>query len=301
MLARRETLRAIFSQVWARYSRLPPLVGICEITPHAVRDTEFLARVVRREFDDRAPQCAVMYAVPYLTRESGGERRNMAAFAVFPDYHAFMARLGDDYCAALRERFPDNRFAAFCDHSPLCEVDCAVASGLGSCGRNNLLITEAYGSYVFIGAVVCDVECGDGRIPEKPGRVDPAPTGTYHPSCTDCGMCIRACPTGALHPDFDAGKCLSAITQSRHPPPEKLSLIAQCGSVWGCDECQDCCPCNAPERLTYSDVEYFMSERIPYLDVGTLAAMDEVRFESRAYGWRGREVVGRNASLPPTP
>ena len=283
-----ETALEIFSQLWAKYSHLPPLAGVCAISGPAIRDGAFFAKVAAGSFGGRAPGTAIMYAVPYLTAPDAVERRNIARFAVFPDYHRFMAQLGAGFCGALRARFPGSRFAAFCDRSPLCEADCAAAAGLGMRGRNNLLITGRYGTFVFIGEVICDLQSVD---------VQNNAAG-LHPACEACGMCVAACPTGALDAGrLNAGACLSALTQAKRVTPEQRERIARGGSVWGCDICQDCCPCNDPGKLTYTDIECFLSERVAWLGPETLAAMDDAEFAARAYAWRGRDVVARNAEI----
>jgi epoxyqueuosine reductase len=107
----------------------------------------------------------------------------------------------------------------------------AARSGVGFYGKNTLLITRRFGSWVVLGTLVTDVEI--------------EPTPQLDLDCGSCRLCIDACPTGALDEPgtLDAGKCLSYWTQAPAPIPEPYR--AELGDqVYGCDICQDVCPWN---------------------------------------------------------
>jgi epoxyqueuosine reductase len=107
----------------------------------------------------------------------------------------------------------------------------AARSGVGFYGKNTMLITRRYGSWVVLGTLVTDAE------------VEPTPPLTL--DCGSCTLCIEACPTGALDDPgvVDSTKCLSYWTQSPDAIPEEYrpELDVQ---VYGCDICQDVCPWN---------------------------------------------------------
>ncbi len=107
----------------------------------------------------------------------------------------------------------------------------AARSGVGFYGKNTMLITRRYGSWVVLGTLVTDV------LVEATPRLQL--------DCGTCTLCIDACPTGALDEPgtLDATKCLSYWTQSSSAMPEEYrsELGAQ---VYGCDICQDVCPWN---------------------------------------------------------
>jgi epoxyqueuosine reductase len=107
----------------------------------------------------------------------------------------------------------------------------AARSGVGFYGKNTLLITRRFGSWVVLGTLVTDRELET----TPPLALD----------CGSCTLCIEACPTGALDEPgtLDATKCLSYWTQSAHDPPDayREALDSQ---VYGCDICQDVCPWN---------------------------------------------------------
>jgi epoxyqueuosine reductase len=109
--------------------------------------------------------------------------------------------------------------------------EAAARSGVGFYGKNTLLITRRFGSWVVLGTLVTDVEL--------------EPTPPLGADCGSCTLCIDACPTGALDEPgtLDSTKCLSYWTQSGQPFPDayRAPLGAQ---VYGCDICQDICPWN---------------------------------------------------------
>jgi epoxyqueuosine reductase len=109
--------------------------------------------------------------------------------------------------------------------------EAAARSGVGFYGKNTMLITRRFGSWVVLGTLVTQAEL--------------EPTPPLDLDCGSCTLCIEACPTGALDDPgvVDANRCLSYWTQSGGsiPEPYREELGAR---VYGCDICQDVCPWN---------------------------------------------------------
>jgi epoxyqueuosine reductase len=107
----------------------------------------------------------------------------------------------------------------------------AARAGVGFYGKNTLLITRRFGSWVVLGTLVTDVDI-EARTP-------------LELDCGSCTLCIDACPTGALDEPgvLDSTRCLSYWSQAPGPIPEEYR--AELGTqVYGCDICQDVCPWN---------------------------------------------------------
>ncbi|MBD0317691.1 MAG: tRNA epoxyqueuosine(34) reductase QueG, partial [Thermoleophilia bacterium] len=123
------------------------------------------------------------------------------------------------------------RYRVLVDANQHVDREGAARAGVGFYGKNTLLITRRYGSWVVLGTLVTDAEVE----PSAPLALD----------CGSCRLCVDACPTGALDEPgvLDSTRCLSYWTQSPEPIPEEYR-DALGTSVYGCDICQDVCPWN---------------------------------------------------------
>ena len=97
------------------------------------------------------PGCVVMFTVPYFTGDD--EPRNISRYAVSLDYHIFFSELAAQLKAACDSDLPGTAICTYSDHSPIYEAEAASKAGIGCIGENHLLITEDYGSYIFIGEI----------------------------------------------------------------------------------------------------------------------------------------------------
>jgi epoxyqueuosine reductase len=107
----------------------------------------------------------------------------------------------------------------------------AARAGVGFYGKNTMVITRRFGSWVVLGTLVTDAE------------IEASPPLSL--DCGSCTLCIEACPTGALDEPgvLDSTKCLSYWTQAPGAIPEEYRT-ALGDQVYGCDICQDVCPWN---------------------------------------------------------
>ena len=144
---------------------------------------------------------------------------------------------GDDGYAELREKLDalgrrlGGEYRVLVDENQHVDREAAARSGVGFYGKNTLLITRRYGSWVVLGTLVTGAEL--------------EPTAPLDLDCGTCRLCIDACPTGALDEPgtLDATRCLSYWTQTANDVPEQYR--EDLGEmVYGCDICQDVCPWN---------------------------------------------------------
>ena len=99
----------------------------------------------------------------------------------------------------------------------------AAIAGMGFIGRNNLLVSPAYGPRIRLRAIVTEAPlvCG-------------AP-GSFGEQCRQCVLCIEACPAKALsEADYSFERCYGY--QRGH-----LIEMFEGATIW-CDVCADVCP-----------------------------------------------------------
>lgn len=235
-----------------------PLVGTCSAARNA-EAAEALARWLRaglegplgymRRHPDLRPSPARLepwargafcVALPYNTRRDLSARSIstgrawVSRYAWGRDYHNVLrARMGP---AARLLRGLGFRARICVDTVPILERSMAVRAGLGFIGKSGLLIHPRWGSYLFLGEILTDLELGDG---------EPIPDG-----CGECTLCLRGCPTKAFVAPrtLDAGRCLSTWTIEHRGafPAEAPNLH---GHLFGCDRCQEVCPYNREAPL----------------------------------------------------
>lgn len=157
------------------------------------------------------------------------------------DYHdtirARLRRLVDEIETAV----PSAKARGVIDTAPVLERDFATQAGLGWIGKNTMLIHKGLGSWLFLAAVLVDVELEYDE-----------PHASRH--CGTCTRCLEVCPTGAFAGPYvlDARRCISYLTiESRELPPEELRR-GMGDWLFGCDLCQEVCPWNRRAPLTTS-------------------------------------------------
>lgn len=248
--------------------------GLCPFS--AVSDSLLECR--KKELLPADSKTVICVLFPYML-ESYGESRNISRYAVPEDYHLVLGRLLSDMCQKLKDEFSGCEFVSFADNSPIPEVKASAFSGLGVVGKNSLLINKTYGSWVFIGEIVTDINVKDMSF-----------TNVIE-HCIGCNKCIKSCPVNAISENggIDREKCLSAVTQRKGELTEsEVKAILKSGCIWGCDICQEVCPMNSQIKIL--PLEEFTKNCV-------FALTEETGIKKRAFGWRGRGVINRNLEI----
>ncbi len=229
----------------------------------------------------------IALASNYWTREGDALPGHIARYARGRDYHATQR----DRLRALRrllsEAFPGVRNYSEVDAGPVMEKIWAARAGLGFVGRNGLLITPRWGSWVVLAAMLIDAEV-DSYHEETP--VD---------RCGTCRRCVEACPTAAILPGkrVDSRKCLSYTTIELEGPVDPGLREGHSGISFGCDLCQDVCPLNA-EPLQ-APGERFLPRAFAELSLEELVPLTPERYveltRGSAVARAGHEGLRRNA------
>lgn len=219
-------------------------------------------------------ESVAVFLIPYY---AGQKTTNLSVYAQPRDYHGYIRLLSQRFARFLEERGSKADFAAFADSSPIDERDAALRAGLGFLGENGLLIHPEYGSFVFIGEMFLS------------RAFSPEPISEIR-RCPDCGECRKACPTGAIR-DPKRSLCLSLISQKKELTEEESALLDAATCKWGCDLCQNVCPFNRNARET--SIPFFREGHVSELTEAAIEAPKE-EFLTRAFSWRGRNILRRN-------
>jgi len=200
----------------------------------------WMARNVSRRTDPRevvpGAKSVIMLGYNYFTGRAPEEdsKAKISNYAWGDDYHEIVTpkvRALEAYLHSLYDREVASR--SYVDTGPIMEKAWAARAGIGWQGKHTNLISREHGSWMFLGAIIADVEMEyDNPIPDF---------------CGSCTRCIEACPTDAIVEPYvlDARKCLSFLTIEYREDelPEEESKNMQ-GWVYGCDICQNVCPWN---------------------------------------------------------
>lgn len=182
--------------------------------------------------------CAVSYRSDISLGQLGSPAPRVASYACCRDYHKVLKKMLRRLLGRITEAFPGVSGRCFTDSAPLLEKWWASQAGIGCVGRNSLIITPQWGSFVVLGEVVVDIAAD--RY-DKPLEWEP---------CGSCTLCMKSCPNGAILPGrtIDARRCISRLTvESGGPAAEEE--VPTCGWIFGCDICQAVCPHNRTAPL----------------------------------------------------
>lgn len=213
------------------------------------------------------------------------EDANLSRSAWSLDYHSLVKAKLNRIGEYLSERISGFHYKAFVDDGPLVDRYLAYMAGLGYFGINSHIITDKYGSYVFIGYILNNYPFQADQPLDK--------------TCRQCGKCVSSCPGGAILGDFDINplRCRSYITQKKGDlTTEEMSMLQKDRLIFGCDICQEVCPHNTEAVLT--PLEEFRNGVKHRLDTEELKEISNKeflrRYRDRAFSWRGKGLLLRN-------
>ncbi len=303
--------------------------GVSE-TPHAFQAVRMrygldaagaMLVVALRYAPDLAPEPAAARAArglsPLPLPEAGKPVVTIGRFARGNWYREINARLAACAAAMSTEMataglpfFPPKRWQRF-SNSRFPEKGLAVAAGLGSIGRNGLLIAEASrvtttttakvpfpyaSSAVLLGLMLLPFDIEEALMPRR------RPPRTALSFCGNCRRCVEACPTGALHvaqqPVFERERCIQYYSSQLETLPAFIEASWQ-DQLYGCDLCLNACPYFRPDPEAYTDRGAIGGS----LDAVSIARMSDDQLRALLKGssldqkWIAPGALRRNATL----
>ena len=169
------------------------------------------------------------------------QEKNMAyisRYALGRDYHKIIRRRLQQLVQRIEDEIRGFHYRVFTDSAPVLEKALAEKAGLGWIGKHSNLISRDAGSWFFLGEIYTDLPLPvDSRVDEH---------------CGSCQACIDICPTRAIIAPYqvDARLCISYLTiENRGAIEERLRPLLGT-RIYGCDDCQLCCPWNRFARLS---------------------------------------------------
>ena len=193
----------------------------------------------------------------------------ISIYALGQDYHIILKLKLEKLLDFIRQIVPDVKAKIYVDTGPVMEKVWAMRAGLGWIGKHTNLITREFGSWVFLGEIICDLEL-----------IYDEPIADF---CGKCTRCIDACPTEAIVEPYvlDSNKCISywTIEYKGDLFPEHIANKFE-NLIFGCDICQEVCPWNLKFQKETNITEFKAFDHNINPDLFELSKLNEESFKS---------------------
>lgn len=228
---------------------------------------------------------AYPHKLPIEPQKTGYKRGKITPNSWGRDYHHVLQDKLQQLAQGIELLSKDFEYKGMVDTGALVDTAVARRAGIGFIGKNGLVISKEFGSYMYLGELITNLEIE----PDQPVDYD----------CGDCRRCLDACPTSCLIGDgtMSAKRCLSFQTQVKGMMDlefrRKIKTV-----IYGCDICQICCPYNkglSNPLASAIDPDLAMPELIPFLELSNKSFKE--KFGQIAASWRGKNILQRNAII----
>lgn len=223
----------------------------------------------------------ISIAFPYSYDNTKSSEEGFSKYTWGIDYHKVVGEYLEQICNFINSL--GGKAIYFVDSNSLPERYIARLAGVGFIGKNNMIITKKYGSYVFLGEIITNIYLEEDQALKN--------------GCGDCNICLEECPTKAVNNNSSCpNNCLSYITQKKHIEDFWFSKLN--GRIFGCDSCQRLCPYN--EAASKSSIASFKpNDYMKKTNLEELVYIDNKNFNEKykitSCGWRGKSILQRNA------
>ena len=234
-------------------------------------------RVISVRMDYMPPDCELSDTVL-----ANPEMGYISRYALGRDYHKVMRKRLQKLADKIKTSIGEFGYRAFVDSAPVLEKALAEKSGLGWIGKHSNLINTKAGSWFFLGEIYTDLP-----LPLSQPNIKQPPEN----HCGTCSACIDICPTQAIIAPYkvDARRCISYLTIELHGsiPVEFRKNIGN--RIYGCDDCQLCCPWNRFSQPT-SEHDFFTRHSLDAPELIELFSWSEETFLKNTEGSAIRRI-----------
>lgn len=230
----------------------------------------------------------ISIAFPYL-HDAEYVDNGFSVYTRGTDYHRVLKK----YLGQIAEYIESagGKAMTFVDSNYLPERHIAYLAKVGFVGKNNLIITKKYGSFVFLGEIITDLELETDERDYRELR--------EFKECGECENCYNNCPSKAINRyKKNSNICVSYFTQKKDLKDREIKLLG--GRTFGCDSCQSPCPFNEDKEFS-KIAEFYPFDFMNEENADMVANMGNKEFKETLHrtscGWRGKNVLKRNAII----
>ena len=229
-------------------------------------------RVISLRMDYLAPETQPLEVL------DSPQKAYVSRYALGRDYHKLIRKRLSQLARRIEDAAGGGEYRALVDSAPVLERAVAEEAGMGWIAKNTMLINSEAGSWFFLGEIYTDLP-----LPQDESQ------DSKH--CGSCTECLDICPTDAFVGPFelDARRCISYLTIEHHGSidPELRPLMGN--RIFGCDDCQLCCPWNKFAQTTVED-DFQPRHGLADADLVDLMLWDEATFLENTAGSAIRRI-----------
>lgn len=256
----------------------------CDIEYLRKTEKERLSPLLKFPWAKSVVVLGVNYWQGFFPPLNKGEVR-ISRYAMGKDYHIVLSEKLFLLSKFIKEETTTKKIKYYTDTGTLLEKELAQRAGLGWIGKNTLLITEEFGSWIFLGEILIDIALKADKVAEN--------------KCMDCEICLTTCPSKALTAPYSLNieKCTAFHTVNKKNDLPSWFPTDENDYIFGCDICQEVCPFNSSATMTKTK-EFIPDERIINPSIEYLEALSKEEFKllfaHTPINWAGRDVFLRN-------
>ncbi|MBI5019810.1 MAG: tRNA epoxyqueuosine(34) reductase QueG [Ignavibacteriales bacterium] len=208
--------------------------------------------------------CAINYYQPEIS--TSNSKGKISRYAWGADYHTVLKSKLKELSEFISSKRPGALNYIEVDTGPIMEKVWAHRAGIGWQGKHSIIINQKYGSWIFLGIILTDIEL----------RYD----HSTQDMCGSCTLCINVCPTNAIATPYllDASKCISYLTIEHRGEVSKDLSDKYDNWIYGCDICQNICPWNQKNTNITDEPEFVPREYSIGIEHEKILSMNETEF-----------------------